>query len=166
MSQSPNLHESIRGELSLSDTKSKVGRFAGISGTGREKIFHSTPERRLIQGSSTNEILDRSNDMLDRSNDMLNRSNAMLDRFQSWVERIGPEKRGENCPLFSVLKIFAKKIFTVPEFEMENNPNPDSLKKHLAIQKHSEGAGFLYLMRSRETISIGWSFQRCLETPN
>ncbi|GFT74311.1 hypothetical protein TNCV_1307691 [Trichonephila clavipes] len=31
MSQSPNLHESIRGELSLSDTKSKVGRFAGIS---------------------------------------------------------------------------------------------------------------------------------------
>ncbi|GFX53935.1 hypothetical protein TNCV_1154661 [Trichonephila clavipes] len=27
---------------------------------GREKMFHSTPERRLRQGSSTNEILDRS----------------------------------------------------------------------------------------------------------
>ncbi|GFX55732.1 uncharacterized protein TNCV_3428031 [Trichonephila clavipes] len=32
MPQSPNLHESIRGELRLSNTKSKVGRYAGISG--------------------------------------------------------------------------------------------------------------------------------------
>ncbi|GFW60873.1 hypothetical protein TNCV_2031961, partial [Trichonephila clavipes] len=97
-----------------------------------------------------------------------------------------PEKEEWNCPLFSVLKIFAK-TFTIKTVNLRWNktPNPDSLNKKLAIQKHSKRYDcwpFLtktfshskallkvlafYIMRSREIISIGWSFQRCLETPS
>ncbi|GFT45487.1 hypothetical protein TNCV_3781271 [Trichonephila clavipes] len=53
--------------------------------TGREKRFHTTPQRRLRQGS--NEMLDRQNDMLDRSHDMLDRSHDMLDRSHDMLDR-------------------------------------------------------------------------------
>ncbi|GFT89545.1 hypothetical protein TNCV_5137551 [Trichonephila clavipes] len=91
----------------------------------------------------TNDMLDRSNDMLDRSNDMLDRSNDMLDRSNDMLDGL-------------------------PEFEMETRLQILTVLTKIIwpFKSTPKVLAFYTLMRSRETISIGWSFQRCLETLN